>query len=139
GLGKGAFSTEVEAMLSSLSQQVATSLMNAKMNETMERMATTDALTGLNNRRFFTQLFAERLQLAERYGRKLSVVLCDIDHFKSVNDTYGHPTGDMVLKTVAKLLMQEARKTDGVGRLGGEEFAVVMSETDGGGAKLTAE
>jgi diguanylate cyclase (GGDEF)-like protein len=136
---KGQFAPNVEVMLHALSQQVATSLMNAKLNEAMERMATTDALTGLYNRRFFNQVFAERLGLAERYGRKLSVLLCDIDHFKSVNDTYGHPAGDAVLKVISRLLAQEARKADVVGRLGGEEFAVLMSETDAAGAKLTAE
>jgi len=67
------------------------------------------------------------------------VIMCDIDHFKSVNDTYGHPTGDVVLKTVSRLLQSEARKTDAVGRLGGEEFAIMMEETDTRGARQTAE
>jgi diguanylate cyclase (GGDEF)-like protein len=105
----------------------------------MEKMATTDGLTGLYNRRHFQKIFSERLDLAARYGRKMSVILCDIDHFKSVNDTYGHPAGDAVLRVVAKLLSSEARKTDAIGRLGGEEFAIVMEETDTLAARQSAE
>ncbi len=139
GVGSGKISVDLEQMLSALSYQVAISCANAELNEQMETMATTDALTGLHNRRAFSALFAERLLRAERYGRKCSVIMCDIDHFKTVNDTYGHPTGDMVLKTVSRLLQSEARKTDAVGRLGGEEFAIVMEETDSRAAKQTAE
>ncbi len=76
---------------------------------------------------------------AQRYGRKVSLLLCDIDHFKSVNDTYGHPVGDLVLKGVAKILAKEARTTDVVARYGGEEFAVILPETDLATARLAAE
>ena len=72
----------------------------------------------------------EQLAQAQRYGKKLALILCDIDHFKTVNDTYGHPVGDVVLRAVAKTLQKEARATDVVARYGGEEFAVVMPETD---------
>jgi diguanylate cyclase (GGDEF)-like protein len=81
----------------------------------------------------------EHLGAAQRYGRKVSLLLCDIDHFKSVNDTYGHPVGDQVLKGVARILAKEARTTDVVARYGGEEFAVVMPETDTAGALVIAE
>ena len=139
GLGSGKFAPDVEQMLAALAFQVGISCANASLNEAMETMATTDGLTGLHNRRHFTQMCNERLLRSERYGRKCTVIMCDIDHFKSVNDTYGHPTGDVVLKTVSRLLQSEARKTDAVGRLGGEEFAIMMEETDTRGARQTAE
>jgi diguanylate cyclase (GGDEF)-like protein len=81
----------------------------------------------------------EQLRLAQRHGRKLSMVLCDVDRFKSVNDTHGHPVGDLVLRGVARVLAGEARGTDVVARYGGEEFALVMPETDGEGAVAIAE
>jgi diguanylate cyclase (GGDEF)-like protein len=102
-------------------------------------MATTDGLTGLCNHRHFQELFDAMIARAERYGRKLSLILTDIDHFKSVNDTYGHPVGDKVLKRVAVVLGQGARRTDIVSRYGGEEFAVLMEETDRVGARHIAE
>jgi diguanylate cyclase (GGDEF)-like protein len=105
----------------------------------MEKMATTDGLTGLTNHRTFQSRADEQVALARRYNRKLSLVLTDVDHFKSVNDTYGHPVGDQVLKGVAKILQETARDTDVVARYGGEEFALVMPETDAAGAKVIAE
>jgi two-component system cell cycle response regulator len=105
----------------------------------MERMATTDGLSGLLNHRTFQLKADEALAHARRYGRKCSLLLTDVDHFKSVNDTYGHPTGDMVLKGVARILKEQARDTDVVARYGGEEFCVVMPETDAAGAKVIAE
>jgi len=102
-------------------------------------MATTDGLTGLLNHRTFQLRMDEALAAARRYGRKCSLILTDIDHFKSVNDTWGHPTGDLVLKGVAKILKDKARDTDIVARYGGEEFAIVMPETDQKGAQAIAE
>jgi diguanylate cyclase (GGDEF)-like protein len=102
-------------------------------------MATTDGLTGLFNHRTFQSRYDEAIATARRYGRKVSFILTDIDHFKSVNDTYGHPVGDLVLKGVAKILKDKARDTDVVARYGGEEFAIVMPETDLKGAQVIAE
>jgi diguanylate cyclase (GGDEF)-like protein len=102
-------------------------------------MATTDGLTGLLNHRTFQVRLDEHLLTAQRYGRRLSLILCDIDHFKSVNDTYGHPVGDQVLRGVSRILAKEARTTDLVARYGGEEFAVVMPETDSAGGLVIAE
>jgi diguanylate cyclase (GGDEF)-like protein len=76
---------------------------------------------------------------AERYGRHISLIISDIDHFKAVNDTYGHPVGDKVLKKVAEMLSLSARRTDVVARYGGEEFALLMEETGAQGALLIAE
>jgi two-component system, cell cycle response regulator len=122
-----------------LALQAAETIQRARLFDATERMATTDGLTGLVNHRTFQGRLDELLLAAQRYGRKLSVILCDIDHFKSVNDTYGHPMGDEVLRGVARILAREARTTDMVARYGGEEFAVVMPETDTAGALVIAE
>jgi len=93
----------------------------------------------LLNHRAFQAKADEALAQARRYGRRCSLVLIDVDHFKSVNDSYGHPAGDLVLKGVAQLLRQKGRDTDIVARYGGEEFAIVMPETDSHGARVIAE
>jgi diguanylate cyclase (GGDEF)-like protein len=127
-------------MLEVIADHAAIALANAQLYEHNERLATTDGLTGLVNHRHFQRVFDQMLAQAERYGRKLSVILTDIDHFKSVNDTYGHPVGDKVLKRVAALISQTARvKIDVVARYGGEEFAVLLPETDRVGALRLAE
>ena len=126
-------------MMRVISDHATIAIANAQMYERMERMATTDGLTSLTNHRYFQELFDAMLARCERYGRPMSLILMDIDHFKSINDTYGHPVGDMVLKKVAKLLTGAARRTDVVARYGGEEFAVLMEETGTEGALQTAE
>jgi diguanylate cyclase (GGDEF)-like protein len=119
--------------------QAAESIYRARLFEQTERLATTDGLTGLMNHRTFQGRLDEHVAQSQRYGKKLSLILADIDHFKSVNDTYGHPIGDVVLKGVARSLAREARATDLVARYGGEEFAIVMPETDSPGAIAIAE
>jgi two-component system cell cycle response regulator len=134
-----AFGPDLAAQLEVVALQVGESLSRARLFEQTERLATTDGLTGLLNHRTFQERTDAQLRLSERYQKKLSLILCDIDHFKSVNDTYGHPMGDVVLKGVAATLAREARTTDLVARYGGEEFAVVMPETDTVGAMVIAE
>ncbi len=107
--------------------------------ETLEKAATTDGLTGLFNRRTLNERFAEAVARAERTGNPLSVILGDVDHFKSVNDTYGHQVGDDVLIGVARTLLRCARVTDIVARYGGEEFVLVCEHTDGSGGAHLAE
>ncbi len=92
-------------------------------------LAVVDALTGLNNRRFLETHLAQALDQAAHKGRPLSLMILDIDHFKSVNDTYGHDAGDEVLKVFARRIKRVLRSADLVCRLGGEEFVVVMPET----------
>jgi diguanylate cyclase (GGDEF)-like protein len=92
--------------------------------------ASVDGLTGLWNRGRIDQFFAGELARAQRYGAPFSLILVDIDHFKSVNDSHGHSIGDAVLRQFASLLRQNVRTTDKVGRLGGEEFLIVLPETD---------
>jgi len=103
-------------------------------NGLLKRLSITDKLTGLNNRIKIDEVLNSNLNMFERYENVFSVILLDIDHFKKVNDTYGHPIGDEVLKDFAKILKQNARITDVVGRWGGEEFMIIASETDSVGA-----
>lgn len=130
---------ELTKMLETIAQHGATTIANALMFQRVEAMATTDGLTGLVNHRRFKELLAEALSRAERFEHPVSVVMVDADHFKQVNDTYGHPVGDQVLVRIAEVLTAEARKTDVVARYGGEEFVLVLDGTDGPGAVQVAE
>lgn len=125
-------------MLRVISHQVAVSVANARMYESMEQRATTDGLTGLTNHRAFQERMAQLHALCERSGGRYSVILTDIDRFKSINDTYGHPVGDQVLKRVAAILSGRSRRVDIVARYGGEEFVLVLPDTDGEGAETFA-
>ena len=101
----------------------------------LQRMATTDGLTGLLNRRAFTGEAERLLALAHRHAQPCCVMMLDADRFKRINDTYGHPVGDRVLKALAHSLVGELRQTDLVGRLGGEEFGVLLPGTDAAGGE----
>ena len=103
------------------------------------RDARTDALTGLANRRAMEERGPLELKLAKRSGAPLSVILCDLDHFKSINDRYGHETGDTALAAAAVVLRAALRETDGLGRWGGEEFMAILPATDANGANEVAE
>jgi len=105
----------------------------------MVEMATMDELTGLYNRRYFMEAFERDFERSKRHGTGLVLSMMDLDHFKEINDTYGHPAGDMVLCEVGKMLKQWARQTDLVCRYGGEEFAVIMSDTGSGGTRIACE
>ena len=133
-----AYPPAAREMLRVISHQVGVSLQNARMYQSMELRATTDGLTGLTNHRAFQERLEQLHALAERTDQKFSIILTDIDHFKSVNDTYGHPVGDAVLKRVAAIFAQRARKVDIVARYGGEEFVIVLPDTDGEGAAVFA-
>jgi diguanylate cyclase (GGDEF)-like protein len=104
-----------------------------------EKMAETDPLTNIYNRRKFSRLLDQEIQRIERYGRPLSIVLVDIDHFKRVNDTYGHDTGDFVLRKITELIRENARISDILARYGGEEFVIILPETDIEGASKQIE
>jgi diguanylate cyclase (GGDEF)-like protein len=104
-----------------------------------EKLAFTDGLTNVYNRRALEALLEKEATRAERYGRDFSIILFDLDDFKTINDSYGHSAGDEVLKKVADIVQAHLRKGDEVGRWGGEEFMVVCSETDSGQACLVAE
>lgn len=114
------------------------SLKNA--NEEIRQLSISDPLTGCYNRSYLNECFPKELQSAKRYAHPLSVVLADIDHFKHVNDTYGHLTGDEVLKAFANRIIRQIRKkVDWVVRYGGEEFLIVLPETGCEGAHSMAE
>ncbi len=108
-------------------------------NKELEALATTDGLTGLKNRRTFGEKLAEEHARAVRYHQPLSLLLLDVDQFKPYNDSFGHPAGDAVLKSVAQTLEHSARDTDVAARYGGEEFAVILPQTDEAGSLVIAE
>jgi diguanylate cyclase (GGDEF)-like protein len=135
----GAFATSVRETLQALANQLAVSLSNARAVRQLEELATTDGLTGCLNKRAFLEQLDQQLMAAQRFGRKLSLIVTDLDHFKAVNDTYGHATGDRVLQELSQVLKRVKRETDLVARFGGEEFCVLCEETDAKGARLLAE
>jgi diguanylate cyclase (GGDEF)-like protein len=105
----------------------------------LEQQSVTDALTGLKNRRFFDERLPEEFRRAQRYGDNLSLVMIDLDHFKEVNDRYGHPAGDAVLRDAASLIRGSIRDPDICARYGGDEFAVILPKTHMSGALAVAE
>ncbi|HET6922834.1 MAG TPA: sensor domain-containing diguanylate cyclase, partial [Anaeromyxobacteraceae bacterium] len=134
-----AYDREAVRQLEVVALQAADAILRARLFAETEKLATTDGLTGLANHRTFQARLDEHLLASRRYGKRLALILCDVDHFKSVNDTYGHPVGDQVLRGMARALQKEARATDLVARYGGEEFAVIMPETDSAGGRVIAE
>ncbi len=117
-------------------EELATELLEANIK--LREMAFRDGLTGLYNYRFFQELMDRELSLCLRHHLGLSLMLFDIDHFKDVNDTYGHPVGDQVLRNLAQLVQSSVRVSDIVARYGGEEFAVILPSTDLTGSKVFA-
>ena len=134
-----AFGDSVRPTLEVLASHLAVSLSNARMVKKLETMATTDGLTGLFNKRAMLDSAAQKIAAAARFGRPLSVLMTDIDHFKKVNDTHGHDIGDVVIRGLAEILKRQKRTTDIVARLGGEEFVALCEQTDEKGAMLLAE
>lgn len=102
---------------------------NGDESENLENMALTDSLTGLYNRRYFDSFYENIFAQSSRYGTSFSLIMCDIDHFKKINDTYGHDSGDVILKMVSDTLMNNIRKSDIVARFGGEEFMICLPFT----------
>ncbi|MGA2781037.1 MAG: GGDEF domain-containing protein [Smithella sp.] len=113
---------------------------NLFMNQLkLEEMATIDVLTQVSNRRYFLNIMEREFQQSKRYKKQISLMIIDLDYFKKINDTYGHTVGDYVLMEFAKICSREIRKTDMIGRLGGEEFAVMLPNTDVENARILAE
>lgn len=108
-------------------------------NAALYRIAITDELTGLYTKRYFHQMIEKKFELFEQYGEKLTLLMIDIDNFKMVNDTYGHPAGDRVLKDLAQCILESTRDQDFDFRYGGEEFSVILPATDGGAGSMVAE
>ncbi len=110
-----------------------------RLIEKLEFLSITDSLTGLLNRRVVIERLNSEIERVKRYGFDLSLILCDLDYFKEINDTYGHNTGDEVLKIVSWILKESVRAADIVGRYGGDEFLLILPETSIKGAEDMAE
>ena len=136
---EGDFTGSDASLVSSSAEQVALSLERYRFIAMMQRQASTDDLTGLYNHRFLIDYLGQQLALAERLNTPLAILVIDLDHFKRVNDTYGHPVGDAVLSGFAQTLVGSIRRADLAARYGGEEFIVVMSNTAAVDARRVAE
>jgi diguanylate cyclase (GGDEF)-like protein len=126
-------------LLALFSNQVAVSLENARLYNKLQQMAIQDTLTGLYNRRGMTDIAMREIDRSRRFQHPLSALMVDIDHFKGVNDTYGHPVGDQVLVWLANFLRSFLRSIDVIGRYGGEEFFILLLENDQQAAMGVAE
>ena len=130
--GAGTFNAGYAAVIRDISE-------NKKTEDELLRLAATDPLTGAFNRREFTSLADQESQRANRYNRPLSIMMLDLDHFKKLNDTYGHAAGDKALQKFTTLCCNTLRTVDVFGRWGGEEFVTLLPETDSEGASIIAE
>jgi diguanylate cyclase (GGDEF)-like protein len=139
GRPKRVFSSGDQRLLYLFAQQAAIAIENAQLFDEIERQSITDMLTSLYNRRGLSEFGQRELDRASRFWRPFSVILLDIDKFKQINDKYGHVLGDHVLVSLAKRLQSELRKIDILGRYGGEEFVILLPETDEHSAYLVAE
>lgn len=125
-------------VLESFAATTSAAIQNARLHAKVQKMAITDPLTGLYNRRGFYELGRREIERVRRFGHPLSAILLDIDDFKLINDTYGHGTGDQVLKALADRLNNNIRGVDILGRYGGDEFSILLPETDMATANVIA-
>ena len=137
--GEGSFNKDAREAAEWITAQAAIALENAHLHELVQEQAVTDELTSLANRRQFLEALAHELARSARTGETTSLVLGDLDDFKTVNDRFGHPAGDEVLRVVGRVLRESVRELDVPARLGGEEFAVVLPNTTLDGAVRLAE
>jgi diguanylate cyclase (GGDEF)-like protein len=133
------FSDEDEALLMTIGNQVAVSVENARLYEKTLDLARLDGLTGVANRRYLMERLTQEISRAGRYNNALSLIMMDLDKFKTFNDTYGHVKGDELLKHFARMVKAAIRISDVCGRYGGEEFCVILPNTSIKGAALLAE
>ncbi|HUR51714.1 MAG TPA: diguanylate cyclase [Mycobacteriales bacterium] len=135
----GGFDDTDLATIRTFAAQATVAVDNVLLHEEAQRLSITDGLTGLWNYRYFTMSVTKEIERASRFGRPLALLMLDLDHFKEVNDSYGHQRGDAVLVELAGRIRAEARDVDTVARYGGEEIVVVLPETDEAGARQAAE
>ena len=138
-LPSGPDAAQDEAAATAISEQLALGTSNINLREVLRRQSTVDELTGLYNRRYFDETLRRELFRAERKRAALAVVMIDLDHFKRMNDTYGHDAGDLVLRTVGRVLRDGVRRSDVACRYGGEELVLVLPDCDGTAAVRSAE
>jgi diguanylate cyclase (GGDEF)-like protein len=134
-----AFGSEEKKFISLLAEHSSIAINNATLHKRIKKLSITDGLTGVYCFRYFQEKLEDELKRAQRYQEPLGLIIMDIDGFKQVNDSYGHPAGDSILKNIADMLKNECRDIDIVCRYGGEEFAVILPETDTEGAFYLAE
>lgn len=125
----GSFTPEHARLATAFAAHVAITLENARLFDEVQRLATHDYLTGIYNRRHFMELARQVFARARRYGEDLAIIMIDVDRFKSINDTYGHLVGDLVLQKIAQTCQEQLRASDIIGRYGGEEFIVLLPNT----------
>lgn len=135
----GAFRAHEVKMLSLVASQAALAIANAKLYTQTRELSVKDELTGAYNRRHFQKMLSMEWKRAVRFRRDLSLIMIDVDYFKQYNDSYGHLQGDVVLKTISQLFMKYLREVDTVARFGGEEFILLLPDTDKHGAMAVAE
>jgi diguanylate cyclase (GGDEF)-like protein len=135
----GQYDVAEQIMTEAVASQAAIAIQNAALFQKVREQALTDPLTGVYNRRYFFEMGNLEIEQARRSGRGLGVILLDLDHFKQVNDTYGHLAGDQILAQVAHILREQVRSSDVICRYGGEEFAVLLPEINMMGALQVAE
>jgi diguanylate cyclase (GGDEF)-like protein len=136
---ENAFTPQDKLIMHTLADLLATALHNSFVFQKLQQQSITDGLTGIKTRRFFFEALSSELKRASRSGRPISVVLMDLDKFKTVNDTKGHLEGDLVLARVGRLLEQKCRQSNVVARYGGDEFIILMAETGVEQAQILAE
>jgi diguanylate cyclase (GGDEF)-like protein len=130
---------DIGSLADAIARELGSAVRMTALLEELERSATTDALTGLMNRRAFAARLASELARCARHGYPLAIALLDVDHFKRINDGHGHAVGDRVLSALGGLLTQQLRASDFTARWGGEEIVVVFASTDGEGGRRAAE
>ena len=138
-LGYVAFDGTDLGPCTSIARQIASALKVSSLHEQVVELSLTDPLTGLHNRRYFDLFLRNEVVRSQRFGRALAILLLDFDGFKTYNDVYGHPAGDEALQKVAACMSDGRRSADVVARIGGDEFAIILPETEVNGALLVAK
>ena len=133
------YSDENIRLLTSLASHALTAIENTLLFEKTKRQSLVDILTGVYNHRYFQQALRTELKRAERHAQPISLLMIDLDNFKKVNDAYGHPKGDRILKALSQIFVSSVREIDIVARYGGDEFMIILPQSDRAGAMLVAK
>jgi diguanylate cyclase (GGDEF)-like protein len=126
---KGQFTTAKQQLASAVAERIALALANLRLNEALQQQSIRDPLTGLFNRRYLEESLEREVSRSERNQQRVGIIMIDVDHFKSFNDTFGHEAGDIVLRELGGFLKKQVRKADIACRYGGEEMLLILPET----------